>query len=341
MSARRGIRGSEPGDVLDVIELAYDVESSHAAWLRRIAESVYERLGQGLGLAAYYYRVTDELRIEVGDEVALEMKAAPPVPFREALGYLPPDFVSKSFVRCECATQSQSMDDEMRTVMAPMREALEQAFGARDVLMLGGMDPTGHGVYLGAWLPRETALPAEERAMWSKVAVHIVSAYRLRRSVTSSRHDAGADAVIAPSGKIRHAEGDAEVASAREALQRAVQRMETARGRLRKTDPAGAVDAWKGLVASRWSLLEQFERGGQRYIVARRNDATVSGVDVLSERERQAVGYAALRHSNKMIAYEMGLAANTVGVLLHRAAKKIGVASRDELIEWWTKTKTR
>ncbi len=68
-----------------------------------------------------------------------------------------------------------------------------------------------------------------------------------------------------------------------------------------------------------------------RYLVARKNDPLVVGFDALSARERQAVSLVAMGHSNKSIAYELGLAVSTIGVLLSRASKKLGAMTRREL----------
>jgi DNA-binding NarL/FixJ family response regulator len=52
----------------------------------------------------------------------------------------------------------------------------------------------------------------------------------------------------------------------------------------------------------------------------------------LTPRERQVAEFAAIGHSNKEIAYELGVSASTVGVLLMRAASKLGVASPADLV---------
>lgn len=56
------------------------------------------------------------------------------------------------------------------------------------------------------------------------------------------------------------------------------------------------------------------------------------GLHALTSREREVVAYAALGHSNKVIAYELGLAESAVAMRLSRAAKKLGVRRRVELI---------
>jgi DNA-binding NarL/FixJ family response regulator len=57
-----------------------------------------------------------------------------------------------------------------------------------------------------------------------------------------------------------------------------------------------------------------------------------SGASRLSEREHQVVAGARLGHSNKMIAYELGLTPSTVSTLLTRAQRKLGVRDRLTLI---------
>jgi DNA-binding NarL/FixJ family response regulator len=130
---------------------------------------------------------------------------------------------------------------------------------------------------------------------------------------------------------------DKAVLAARQLLRDAVRAIDRSRGALRSTDSREAVDGWKGLVAARWSLVVQFESDGTRYILARRNNGSTESA-TLSSREQQAVAYAALGHHNKLIADEMGLASGTVGVLLHRAAKKLGAGDRKALINAFAKT---
>jgi DNA-binding CsgD family transcriptional regulator len=120
--------------------------------------------------------------------------------------------------------------------------------------------------------------------------------------------------------------------TARLQLRRVALRTRHSQERLRGSEPDAEIAEWKGLVALRWSVIEQFDYRGHRYLLARRNEQAVPAAVDLSTREAEAVSLASLGHSNKVIAYELGISASTVGVLLHRAARKLGAKSRDGLI---------
>ena len=93
------------------------------------------------------------------------------------------------------------------------------------------------------------------------------------------------------------------------------------------TAPAGE-QGTDPTVGSRWILIDGFEQGGRRYIVAMERP----GAERLSATEWAVLHLAIAEATNKEIAYELGLAHATVRVLLHRAAAKFGVRTRAELI---------
>ena len=85
---------------------------------------------------------------------------------------------------------------------------------------------------------------------------------------------------------------------------------------------------FRPLTSAQWTLVDAYECNGTRYIVARENQANVRGLARLSSRERQAVAYVAAGQSTKETAYALGISANTVRVLLARAAAKLGAKTR-------------
>ena len=72
--------------------------------------------------------------------------------------------------------------------------------------------------------------------------------------------------------------------------------------------------------------------GRSRYVVAQENAPEVRELQSLSRREREAVELVAAGHSNKLIAYALGISPSTVGVLLHRASVKLRTSTREALV---------
>jgi len=91
---------------------------------------------------------------------------------------------------------------------------------------------------------------------------------------------------------------------------------------------------WRGLMSGRWTLIDHFDAGGRRFVVARGKpgSAARSPVGRLTDRERDVCARAAAGCANKVIAAELGVAVSTVGMLLLRATRKLRCTSREDLI---------
>jgi DNA-binding CsgD family transcriptional regulator len=203
-----------------------------------------------------------------------------------------------------------------------------------DAIGIVARDHDGRGTHLSFPIAAG-APPVPSRALGqlSRLSAHLVSARRLRDALAPVGPDADSvDAVLDPSGRLLDARSDARERTQRERLSESVSRIERARGRLRRTDPDEALELWKALVGGAWSLVDHCERGGRRLILARRNRPGVQDPKSLAPRERDALAYAALGHSNKFIGYMLGLAPSTVAEHLFNAQRKLGVGSRRELI---------
>jgi len=141
-----------------------------------------------------------------------------------------------------------------------------------------------------------------------------------------------AAAILSRDGDLLHVEGEAKLGAARRALRKAARDIERARTSSR-ADVEEALALWKGLVSARWTLVDHFDAQGTRYIVARENAPDGSTLSKLTLTERAVVAYAARGLTTKEIAYTLGLADATIRVLLMRAARRCGVASRGELVK--------
>jgi len=322
-------------NAIDVIEAAYDVERDERSWLEGILSAAKPNIDAGMGAFAISYAAPEETSFELRTMAAL---GCPDV-LRDRVAFvmadLPPTFIESGRHARPCALASEMEGFRDFTAVAEHLHPI----GAYDVFGINVLDPTGFGCYVGAPLPRRRMgkLPAATREIWSCVAAHVASGFRMQRALAGSTSEP--DAVLDAEGRAHHAKGQATEAEALETLKRAAVAMDRARGPMRALSPASAIREWKGLVAARWTLLEVFESDGRRYLVARRNDPA-HAYHLLARRERQVLGYALLGHENKLIAYELGLSASTVRVLFSRAAKKLGTVTRAETLRRFAEGKS-
>jgi DNA-binding CsgD family transcriptional regulator len=171
-------------------------------------------------------------------------------------------------------------------------------------------------------------IPLRIRHQLDGLAAHVEHAYRLRNAI-QNRSSNEARAVLSPEGKLLHAEPDAVLEAP--SLTQAVKESEKARGRLRQLAPEKAVQTWKALVKGQWSVAEQVESDGKRLLLAFENAPATPALR-LSPQEQRVVSYAALGHSQKYIAYELGLSPSSVSRYLSNALQKLRLKSRQELI---------
>jgi len=328
----------EGGDYVDVIEAAYRLEADEGTWLEELAGAVARAVPRSAGVWTMLYDASAATHTRVG---RLHHIGTPPGPVPGLITrLLATDRAGATFGTASCALASEVDDEPRRARIASDVLAHARAHGVSDVLGLNGADPSGAGVFIGVSLDdrRTRGLSRQMRDLGARLAAHASTAYRLRRRLASAGAGAASvlddgEAVFKAGGRLGHAEDAAKPRAAQKELRAAVLEIDRARGGLRRRTPAAAVAGWRALVAARWTLVDHFAHDGQRYVVARRNEAAAPSLDALSERERQVVAFAMLGHPNKLIAYELGLATSTVGVLLSRAMAKLGVRSRKELLE--------
>lgn len=90
---------------------------------------------------------------------------------------------------------------------------------------------------------------------------------------------------------------------------------------------------------AKWTVVKTFVSDGQHFQL-RCRPIELRGHDAdLTKREEQVLACALDGQSNKSIAYALGVAPSTVGVLLFRAATKLGVKSRSELLSAYARRK--
>jgi DNA-binding CsgD family transcriptional regulator len=322
---------SARGDLLDLVEGAYETESSADEWLKRAADGVAARFegtvhpfGYTLAkqpegppyMPSVYMPITDDPRAWLEDANAPMSPEAADLFFpqgtkvtlyREVLAALPP------------GNEFPATDAQLRMT------------GADDVFGLTCVDATGFGLVVGAAIK---AVPMGEstRDAYLRLGVHLAAGLRLRRALGGAGLLDRAEAIFETDGRLAHAEGPATEGPMRSLLQEAVGRVDRARTNKVRKDELTALELWQGLVEGRWSLVDRYDTDGRRYYVAIANP-TAGMVDrCLTDVEAQVAAQVVAGEPNKVIAYSLGLAESTVASRLATIMKKLGVKSRMELV---------
>jgi DNA-binding CsgD family transcriptional regulator len=337
VSARRHVPSGEV-DPVAILECAYRTEhdDDDERWLGRILDLARPALDEGLGVAGFFYDVSNPSEMRVWAPVLV---GTPPgaIEALYTINAAAPEDYARELYRptAMCATLSERFHLGQRVLDEPLAREVLAPLGVRDFVSVSATDPSGVGCLIGAPLGRVARVGRRGAALWNRIAAHIAAGSRLRRASADARsidRTPAAEAILSTSGKIEHAEDAAKSRDARDALASAARDIDRARGRLRRSDPDEAIEIWTALVAGRWTLVDHFDHDGRRYVVARKNDPEVTPSGALTPRERQVVAYAAMGQSNKLIAYTLGLSASTVAMHLSSAAAKLGVKSRVALI---------
>jgi DNA-binding CsgD family transcriptional regulator len=329
-------------DPIGILESAYSLDGDERRWAALLAEAVRQNVQDNLGVVVQTYDATrsDLVCIRATAHCGVDARMVEAMQSRVALresehSALVP-ILRASFVgslRSAPAALGRSGLPEER--VCEFNRNLDQFFRFwhhADHLWVNAQDPTGIGCVIIVPLRKRRALSPRVLHGWRCIAAHVAAAFRVRRQLESPRGghaDAveSAEAILAPNGLLKHAGSAARQPSARGILLSAVRAQDRSRGPLRRTDPERAIATWKALVAGRWSLVDHFDSDGRRFILAHRNDADVPDARGLTLRERQVLAHAALGHSNKVIAYELGLSTSTVAFHLARARAKLRLRS--------------
>lgn len=319
----------QEGALLDGLAAGYRLDLDGPAYIRHLVETVAPLLDRGSGVIAYTYDARNPASPLI-EHLATSERFDPawlPV-FNtavEAAGIdrssarYPTGFRAWGHLVCGQAS--------MVPAMRPFLPFFALFNGAKDAFAFNARDASGHGLWISAPLPSTAEVTPARLTLFSRFAAHLASAMRLRKSTGAILPAA----VLQPSGELLDAKEDA--VSAREELRRATRAFEKARSHAMRTNVDLATKQWRPLVDSRWSLLDQYDTDGKRFVVAMENGPpTPVSCKELSERELQVMTQSNLGHTDKEIAYELGLASSTVRVLLHRAFRKLGASTRREAL---------
>lgn len=344
-----------PRDILAALDRAYAADApDDEAWLRAVAEALRPVLDSGHGIHAFLLDARDPHAMRLSTPVAVgleaDWEARWPADWWEPFMLNAPSRSLHTMLTHSACNYSVHLWDAVTRKVPSFRPHLETHAAPRvpvpeprrvmrypDSLNLVAADATGLGCAFAAnrTHPAAAPLPRALARTLSQLATHIAAAYRLRHQRAEADALALSEAVIDHHQRVVHASGEARSNWALGAIRDAavaVARARPAPGEPGPGRPDAAIEAWHSLVAGRWTVLDHFDRDGRRYFIARPNAPEVRSNPTLTERERQVLGALALGHSNKLIAYELGLHPSTVSNHLASAAAKLGAGSRVELV---------
>jgi len=325
--------------IIDFTEAAYDLEQSDQEWLPTLLKRGLPILDNGLGVAGHEYgRPPDAGGVELR-EVHV---ASGPKDFAErhlrALSTTDPEVLRRQLRPGSATTGSEYCKDDP----GQLAHYISHVDYCKDVLFLTAVDPGGVGVAVVAPLPEVTTLSQQEAQRWQMLAAHVEAGHRLRQGIADGDaeregkqalpHDA--EAILdAGNFRVTEAVGPAKNRTTAKRLRDAAVAVDRARGKMRNTNPDNALEIWKALVRGRWSMVDWFDTDGRRFVLAIPNSPDVTDPRGLSERERQVVSYAVLGHSNKMIAYRLGLSRSRISTLLRSSMRKMGFRTHSQLVK--------
>lgn len=321
-----------PLDLIGAIELAYDRTKHEEAWLQDLTRVVAPAFSSEGTLTSYFFEMVD------GERAPQEIVSVGSSAYGREHYQKAHEVRSREVGSTRAAYECDPYTLLSRAVGAELAKKALRSSGieADDALGLRANMTPERGVLFTAPVRRGHRI--KNHHLWTRFAAHLGAALRLRRSQAVEAPEA-AFAVLNPLGRLEHASERA--VDAREELASAARDMDRARGKLRRLDPDAASALWRAMVAGEWTLVDWLDSDGKRFLVAQENPIpipVVAGRNALTERERQVVACAAMGHSNKLIAYDLGLSPSTVSVTLSQAAKKLGVSGKVALIRAFRET---
>lgn len=319
---------------ISILEAAYRLDVNEQDWLQGVADAAKSSFGSGS--PSVFATI---FMMDAGTMVPARMLMSPPHPelleaINEVQSKAPPDALLAMYRSAGCDSLSafnKRMGLPPEVIEGLFAEKLH-GLGVRDSAWVQGLDSTNRMVSFVAALAHETSLHPRTKHTWDRISVHMAAGLRLRGALADSHVSMdGAEAIFDASLKCVHAEGEAKEVSAQERLRDAARAVDKAR--LRGADATEALELWQGLFAGRWTVADTFDSDGRRLFVAMKNDPDVAEDRSLTRREQQVVSLAAVGRPDPIIAYTLGLSNSSVQTHLTRAMQKMGVESRDQLVE--------
>ncbi len=295
----------------------YDLSLSHADWAAAATRLLLPELG-GDGPGRFVALETgsfDALAVDASDDEGNRMAAEFPV--------FAPRNLHARMARCvlTSVTRAGLMTEATRGFLAELR--------AKEAVAVSCMDERG-GLVVGRLVGEGGRPPRVNVQRIPPLARAIRLAYRARVAASALQTRFAAPAVLTSEGALVARDRAAVPERALEVLRRAVRARESARRDA--TQNGDPVSPWSNLVAGRWSLLDDYEEGGRRYVLALTTGPGERRRVKLVPNEARALELCIQGRPVKSVAAELGAPTSTVYALRNRALSKLGARSEADLV---------
>ncbi len=340
--------------ILELLDAAYDLCSSERDWLQHVGRAANKIMGAGGGVHLFLTDyspssstpLADPILVGGNDEWAERWENDWWGPFMAQLDVITltkmygfgacsywSDFTAAAANKVPTlANYLDLVNSESGFKYVHRKRATEKSLPYEESLNLVCMDASLRGCALVIPHVEEKAnsLTELQISFLERLAAHIAAAHRLRRTQQKPieiKLD-HAVALFEENGNLAHTQSSSPHSI--NALQDAAHQF--ARARNNSSSGEEKLHLWQALIDGRWSIQSQTDTDGHRYIVARPNLVKAPPRASLSKSEERVATCASLGHSNKMIAYELGVSLSTVSSQLTAARRKLGAKTRTELI---------
>ncbi len=333
-------------DLIAVVESCYDLAATEVEWVQGVADTFHAVLKPEGGLLAYHIDIDEQGPQLPRDPV---QSGNPPLNMVERIKALAAMLEARRGGHAGLVARARAMmiDRAVRTTLAePADHILQSEFrrvgpdwvynlGAPvdDVFVLMSHHVDGNGataIYAG--LNKKRTFRPSERATFQMLSAHIKAGLRLRRRLHESAGAVEAPeggAVLNAAGGVVHAEGEARTEI--EELTEGARLVDHARS-AKSGREEDALRVWQGLIQGRWSLVEEFDTDGKRFVLAHRNPEDVRDPRGLTPIESRVVGLAVRGYPDKLVGYHLGIAEGTASSYLVDALRKLRISNRVELV---------
>jgi DNA-binding CsgD family transcriptional regulator len=320
---------ARPPSIIDVVEAIYSEidAASPISWLTHVLERVHSLTVESRGGFAYAYDLSGAPSAwRISYPVICGMPEAIAAGIFDSFEASPPETRPELLPRLGASGTLSAAAGMLLSDLPVGGARAAKSLGVLDAIHVNAVDPNGRGILVALAIEVPRRLHPTERRRLAMLSAHIASARRLLVSGAATPI-----AVFERSGAVAHVEKRHEPAIA--SLQERLVRTERLKSWRSGSDADEILASWEALVSGRYSLVRRFDSDGRRYVMAYENAPNVTDPRGLSQLEAAVANLARHGHSQKLIAYELGLSVGTVGGLLARVFRKLRVRSTPELIE--------